>query len=1226
MKKEYPNPVQASRGQNALQPNHFHLAGKVVYFVFWQFFFGELVPTINCPKCGKVDRVNHDGWVGVTDKIRRVCSLDAPAFLYSKVFRCGKGKKKGEGCSGNDGKPYQFRSHDEGVLEQVRRQAPAVLEQLGIVFTRGGAIERCLLDTMVRNVASGASIADQQRMVREAHMRTFTQHKNTYIQYAAARARRRQAQGGSLLFPGVVQQAPPTPADFGEYGDKEGYRGWIPSTSWIAGVILADLTSRLAFLERHLAAVDGVFWRGDHTFQAASRIRSADGRKDYAAIYSVMNEWSQIVGQWAVGDTSFDDYATGLRDVLKRYDDRGFQLPKFMWVDNSRTVAAQLYNAIPSLSRVLEDATHVMRRVFEAIPDAHSLKPDFCRDYSSAMFKIHQPDKWALRKFLLDGGPGRRKWTQAEVAAKSGSYWRARCRHTIPPPQELVAEVEAVIKKYEGAICAINGDPLITDEVQRVHNLQLQLMREGALSDPLNVDEMYILVSAPGCMPRYVGVRGCSSLEGYHRHLNALLGGGNYSPELAGALIALFNYRWNYECAVRSKGAKDWGMYDHWLLEAMQDTCAAMGWPNPCPEWQRAPSTQERFGVHAAPPLVGTVLGTGASLGDEPEDEAGSLDEEAAFVESLLSEQELKSKLAAGSVLSSPPPPQDGQPALVRDAQQGDQSVPLPLPRQDGQPALMRAAQPGGLPAVERAAPNEGELPEESPPVAAAATQPGGLPSSSPPGQSGQAAAARPSPPGPSLIPPGQNGQPTAARPSPPEPFFVPPDQNGQPLDGRGALQQGGQPAPPSPPPINGQPPNVSATSQRGDQSAPPFVPPLNGRPPDVSAAPQPGVQPAPPFASPQTGSLPTTTQRRSRGHRPPIRLPPPQTSSLGTAYVPRHRGGASPPLLLPPTEMSSLSANMPRRSRRASLPCILSAQLAHSLEFTPPYCNREKSGLQLECSAERSLSRWINVHLLSPLVKSRTRAPYKTRQESAGVPGGMRNNGQSQFKRPPRPRGFAQQDPVGPPPATPTPHFRSKKRPDLYNIFSAQDVGLRVGLYPRPTAVARASHEGPMGRGGVWTPRPASETVSYSVSKDDLCMSLFSTETAFARPSPPPLFAAVAMAPRCSRAALLVLLVAAVLAPAAAVLDTLVYPSGSCSDPSTTYLQANSKTVRRGILNPTFPAVAHVQSGDTITAECVGVSVTSLLRRPRGKGGGGRGAEGGRGKMGKRDDGKGKE
>lgn len=165
-------------------------------------------------------------------------------------------------------------------------------------------------------------------------------------------------------------------------------------------------------------------------------------------------------------------------------------------------------------------------------------------------------------------------------------------------------------------------------------------------ADPLTVDEMYILVSAPDAMPRYVGVRGCSSLEGYHRHLNALLRGGNYSPELAGALIALFNYRWNYECAVRSKGAKDWGMFDHWLLEEMQAVCAAMGWPNPCPEWRPAPPTQELFGVHAASTEIRAAVSQ--ERGDqEPE----VLDQEATAVERMLEEQRLKSEHAAGKHL-----------------------------------------------------------------------------------------------------------------------------------------------------------------------------------------------------------------------------------------------------------------------------------------------------------------------------------------------------------------------------------------------------------------------------------------------------------------------------------------------------------------------------------------------------------------------------------------------
>jgi hypothetical protein len=89
------------------------------------------------------------------------------------------------------------------------------------------------------------------------------------------------------------------------------------------GVILASLNSRMEFIRRQLAAIDEVFWRGDHTYQAASRIRSAAGSKDFAAIYSIMNEWGQIVAQWAVGDSSFDEYVHGLQAVIKRYEELG---------------------------------------------------------------------------------------------------------------------------------------------------------------------------------------------------------------------------------------------------------------------------------------------------------------------------------------------------------------------------------------------------------------------------------------------------------------------------------------------------------------------------------------------------------------------------------------------------------------------------------------------------------------------------------------------------------------------------------------------------------------------------------------------------------------------------------------------------------------------------------------------------------------------------------------
>jgi hypothetical protein len=141
--------------------------------------------------------------------------------------------------AGNGRKQYQFRAHDEGVLQQL---PSCVRDQLPIIFTRKGAIERNLLDTMVRNAATpnSSSLSDQQRMVREAHMRTYTQKKNSYYQYAAERATLKREQAGSRLFPGIQYTDPPAPAQFVAYDDRDGYRGWIPSTTWISGMCVSD--------------------------------------------------------------------------------------------------------------------------------------------------------------------------------------------------------------------------------------------------------------------------------------------------------------------------------------------------------------------------------------------------------------------------------------------------------------------------------------------------------------------------------------------------------------------------------------------------------------------------------------------------------------------------------------------------------------------------------------------------------------------------------------------------------------------------------------------------------------------------------------------------------------------------------------------------------------------------------------------------------------------------
>lgn len=122
------------------------------------------------------------------------------------------------------------------------------------------------------------------------------------------------------------------------------------------------------------------------------------------------------------------------------------------------------------------------------------------------MFVIHEPDKARLWAYLLNGAKRRRKFTKAEVDKLNESYWRAHCRHSIPEPEKLVAAVEAVMEKFAGGVCAKNQDPLITEEVQKVHNLQVELMKQGLLSGEFESDRVRVRVFVRVTVPVHVYV------------------------------------------------------------------------------------------------------------------------------------------------------------------------------------------------------------------------------------------------------------------------------------------------------------------------------------------------------------------------------------------------------------------------------------------------------------------------------------------------------------------------------------------------------------------------------------------------------------------------------------------------------------------------------------------------------------------------------------------------
>ncbi|KAK9819638.1 hypothetical protein WJX72_000612 [[Myrmecia] bisecta] len=190
---------------------------------------------------------------------------------------------------------------------------------------------------------------------------------------------------------------------------------------------------------------------------------------------------------------------------------------------------------MPSLGTdgVKGDAFHWLNRICRAIPRDHALKGEFLRALSRALFSSNTAlDTAAIEKAILKAKPN------------------------ISP-----ADLHAAV----------------------------------ASADPDSVVNMYHAIPVGGRI-KWLAVHGSSKLEGYHRHLNALLSVANTSPALAEALIDCFNGRWNIDSGIRNKGGVDYGMYDHELLEQVNAAAKRCGLPAPYPDFKPPAETTERFG------------------------------------------------------------------------------------------------------------------------------------------------------------------------------------------------------------------------------------------------------------------------------------------------------------------------------------------------------------------------------------------------------------------------------------------------------------------------------------------------------------------------------------------------------------------------------------------------------------------------------------------------------
>lgn len=185
-----------------------------------------------------------------------------------------------------------FQSTDEKVLWQLPEY---IAEQLPVIFTNRSSIDKEFLDILNFDVMRSGSFAAAEQRIQAA---LKTQHERNHLLY---------------LQHHLAQNSRAAPEPF---GDKP--LGFMPSRQYLSTVWLDTMRPTVDFYRRYISTIKGRFLTMDHTFKSAKAIRSPDQQPLYKAILTVMNEYSQIAGQWFTHTCSLEEVRPALKLIAAK--------------------------------------------------------------------------------------------------------------------------------------------------------------------------------------------------------------------------------------------------------------------------------------------------------------------------------------------------------------------------------------------------------------------------------------------------------------------------------------------------------------------------------------------------------------------------------------------------------------------------------------------------------------------------------------------------------------------------------------------------------------------------------------------------------------------------------------------------------------------------------------------------------------------------------------------
>ena len=291
-------------------------------FVWWpEAKYQGQVYAGNRPCCkwhGKTDCGRHNGWM---PSPRHACANNRVVAVQGRRYYCAERKEAGE-------HPFGFTSIDPDVIARGPEYIQLMWQQFGFDFSHRAGISNEMLHHMRSDLIQGLGI----NPFRQSHLEGIQRYHfgvgakyRAYVDILDEKAK----SGGSLFVTRDAVKA--RMVDFPAY-NSDAYHQSIPSNAYLIERVVRLMETDADYTRRRMQMVDGEHLSGDHSFKLAKTIYS-DGGKPFAAMYSIMNEFGQVVAWWLTDGTQMDELKASIRMLKQRYYSHGFEGVKSFTTD-----------------------------------------------------------------------------------------------------------------------------------------------------------------------------------------------------------------------------------------------------------------------------------------------------------------------------------------------------------------------------------------------------------------------------------------------------------------------------------------------------------------------------------------------------------------------------------------------------------------------------------------------------------------------------------------------------------------------------------------------------------------------------------------------------------------------------------------------------------------------------------------------------------------------------